>query len=296
MKNNEFKYLTLSDDDMDWGLYLNVAGTAQIPPNSDYPSPCHPSEYFFTWKEGRVLNEFQINFITEGAGILENRHGTFSIKQGSIFVLFPGEWHRYRPLARTGWTENYVGFDGLFARKLIAQPRFSAKEPIFNFGSKEEFLDTYLKIFGLIKEEQPGYQQIASGMVIKLLGYIVSFEKQKGFSGKPIAKVIEAIRFEIRQNMEKELNLKELAEAHHVSYSFFRKMFKKYTGVSPGQYHLQLRITRAKELLISTDRSIKEISYELGFQSIFYFSNLFKKKEGVTPSHFRNKNNVVGDY
>jgi AraC-like DNA-binding protein len=83
-----------------------------------------------------------------------------------------------------------------------------------------------------------------------------------------------------------------MAQKHHVSYSYFRKMFKKYTGVSPGQYHLQLRIMRAKELLISTDKSIKEISYELGFQSIFYFSNMFKKKEGTTPSHFRKKNRM----
>jgi len=90
--------------------------------------------------------------------------------------------------------------------------------------------------------------------------------------------------------MQKEIDLKTLAEKHNVSYSFFRKMFKKYTGVYPGKYQLQLRITRAKELLISTDKSIKEISYELGFQSIFYFSNMFKKKEGVTPSYFRNKN------
>jgi transcriptional regulator GlxA family with amidase domain len=165
---------------------------------------------------------------------------------------------------------------------------------VYHFGIKEELLDTFLKIFDLVEKEQPGYQQIASGMVIKLLGYIISFEKQKNFSGKPIAKVIEAIRFEMRQKMEEELNLRELAKKHNVSYSFFRKMFKKYTGVSPGQYHLQLRITRAKELLISTDKSIKEISYELGFQSIFYFSNMFKKKEGVTPSYFRNKNNLLG--
>lgn len=287
MKNNEFKYLTLSDDDTDWGLYLNVAGTAFIPPNSNYPSQSHPSEYFFTWEEGRVLNEFQINFITEGAGTLENKHGTFPLKQGSIFVLFPGEWHRYQPVAQTGWTEYYVGFDGSLARKLLAQPRFSPKDPVFNFGIKEEFLDTYLKIFDLVKKEQPGYQQIASGMVMKLLGYIISFEKQKGFSGKPVAKVIENIRFEMRQQMEKELNLKELAGTHHVSYSYFRKMFKKYTGVSPGQYHLQLRIIRAKELLASTDLSIKEISLELGFQTIHYFSLIFKKKVGVSPSDFR---------
>jgi AraC-like DNA-binding protein len=292
--NNEFKYLTISEEDSNWGLFLNVAGTANILPNTNYPSPSHPSEYYFTWEKGRILDEYQINFITEGAGMLENRFGSFPLKKGSIFITFPGIWHRYKPALKTGWIETYIGFDGELARKLICKPQFAPEEPVYHFGIKEELLDTFLKIFDLIEKEQPGYQQIASGMVIKLLGYIISFEKQKNFSGKPIAKVIEAIRFEMRQKMEEELNLRELAKKHNVSYSFFRKMFKKYTGVSPGQYHLQLRITRAKELLISTDKSIKEISYELGFQSIFYFSNMFKKKEGVTPSYFRNKNNLLG--
>ncbi len=83
--------------------------------------------------------------------------------------------------------------------------------------------------------------------------------------------------------------MKELAKQYNVGYSYFRQMFKKYTGVSPGQYHLQLRLIRAKELLISTNKSIKEISYEQGFQSIYYFSNLFKKKEGMNPSEFRER-------
>jgi len=126
-------------------------------------------------------------------------------------------------------------------------------------------------------------------MVVKLLGYIISFEKQKGFSGKRIAKVIEEARFLMRQNTEQELDLEELAQQYNVGYSYFRKMFKKYTGVSPGQYHLQLRIIRAKELLVSTDKSIKEISLDLGFQTIHYFSLIFKKKVGVNPSEFRRR-------
>jgi len=292
MNVNFVKYLTISDEDNNWGLYLNVAGSANISPNDNYPLLKHPSEYFFNWEEGRVLKEFQINYITEGEGVLETQFGKFSLKKGCIFIIFPGIWHRYKPFVKTGWTENYIGFDGSMAEKLIAEPQFSPKEPVFYFGIKEEFIDTYLKIFDLVEKEQPGFQQIASGMIIKLLGYIVSFEKQKDFSGKRIAQVIESSRFEMRQNIGKELDLKEMAQKHNVSYSFFRKMFKKYTGVSPGQYHLQLRIMRAKELLVSTDKSIKEIGYELGFQSIFYFSNMFKKKTGDTPSNFRNKNSL----
>jgi AraC-like DNA-binding protein len=126
--------------------------------------------------------------------------------------------------------------------------------------------------------------------VIKLLGYIISFEKQKGFSGKRIVKVIEEVRFMMRQNLSLEINLENLAEQNNVGYSYFRKMFKKFTGVAPGQYHLQLKLMRAKELLISTDKTIKEISHELGFQTIYHFSNLFKKKEGINPSQFRKKN------
>jgi AraC-like DNA-binding protein len=64
-------------------------------------------------------------------------------------------------------------------------------------------------------------------------------------------------------------------------------MFKKYTGVPPVQYHLDLKILRAKEMLLYTDKSVKEISYDLGFQSIYYFSRIFKNKLGVSPSEIR---------
>jgi len=290
MKSDFVKYLTISEDDSNWGLFLNVAGTVTILPEKKYPPENHPSEYYFDWEEGRILNEFQINYITDGEGILETRHGIFELKKGAVFLTFPEVWHRYKPLAKTGWTENFIGFNGEIATKIIATPHFPQQAPVFYFGIKEELLDTYLKVFDLVKKEKPGFQQIASGMIIKLLGYLISFEKQKGFSGKRIEQVIETIRFEIRQNLASDFDLNTLAQKHNVSYSYFRKMFKKYTGVSPGQYHLQLRIMRAKELLVSTEKSVKEISYELGFQSIFYFSNLFKKKTGTTPSNFRNKN------
>lgn len=287
--NNRFKYLTVGEEDSNWGLFLNVAGSSTIESGNIYPPVEHPSGYYFNWKEGRVLHEYQINYITEGSGVFENKHGKFSVNPGSIMFTFPGIWHRYKPTGKTGWKENYIGFNGKIILDLFNHPLFTPRNPVLQIGIKEELLDTYLKIFDLVEREQPGFQQIASGMVIKLLGYIISIEKQKGFSGKRIAKVIEEARFMMRQHMEQEINLEQIAEQHHVGYSYFRQMFKKYTGVSPGQYHLQLRIIRAKELLASTDKSIKEISYELGFQSIYYFSNMFKRKEGMNPSDFRKR-------
>ena len=71
---------------------------------------------------------------------------------------------------------------------------------------KEEFIDTYYKVFDLALKEEPGFQQIVAGMVMKLLGYIFASQKQKQFSGKPIEKIIQKARFHMRENCKKEVN------------------------------------------------------------------------------------------
>jgi transcriptional regulator GlxA family with amidase domain len=72
-----------------------------------------------------------------------------------------------------------------------------------------------------------------------------------------------------------------------MGYSSFRKAFKQITGESPNQYHLNLRLNRAKDLLMTTILNINEIADQTGFESVFYFSKLFKKKNGVSPHNFR---------
>lgn len=285
--NDFFKYLTPGDFDKEWGIYINAAGSTLVAPNSIYPSSKHPTGYHFNWEQGRILNEYQINYITEGRGIFETKNGLFQIKPGSIITISPNVWHRYKPLKKTGWKERYIGFNGAIADQLLSHPFFSSDQPIINIGIHEEILDTYLKIFQLLNKEKPGCQQIASGMVVKLLGYLISLERQKEFTGKRIATIIEDARFKMRANINQELDLEALSSGYNIGYSYFRKMFKKYTGVAPHQYHLELKIMRAKELLLSTDKTVKEISFELGFQSIHYFSRLFKKKVGINPTELR---------
>ena len=282
-----YKYLTAGEEDRNWGFYLNVAGSYFAKSGRLYPPVKHPSGYYFNWENGRVLQEFQINYITEGAGLLETEFGKFAIRQGSIFIIQPGVWHRYRPNQKTGWKEHYIGFNGNMGIPFLSHPIFLENQPVLNPGVRAELIDTYYKIFDLVHEEQPGFQQIASGLIVKLLGYLISFEKQREFHGKRIAGIIEDARFKIRQNVESLLDIEEMANDYNIGYSYFRKMFKSYTGVSPHKYHLELKIIRAKELLLASNKSVKEISYDLGFQSIHYFSRLFKNKVGKSPTEFR---------
>ena len=282
-----FKYITAGEDDRDWGIYLNVVGKSRIEPHTAYPSREHPTGYYFTWKNGRILNEYQINYITEGTGILENEEGRYIIKPGSLMIIRPGVWHRYKPSANTGWVENYVGFSGSLANHFLDKVSTLQNQSFIRSSIREEFIDTYYKLFNIVIQEKPGFQLIASAMIIKLLGYIVAFQKQRHFSGKKIEQLIQKARFQIRENLDGKTDLHQLATDSNVGYSYFRKMFKKYVGISPHQYHLELKLIRARELILTSDKSIKEISYELGFQSIHYFSRLFKSKLGMSPSELR---------
>lgn len=282
-----FTYLTPSEEDKSWGLYLNVTGTSRVKPYMAYPLKEHPSGYYFTWDKGRVLNEFQIIYITEGYGVLETRTNHYSLSPGSVMVIVPGLWHRYRPNKKTGWVENFIGFDGGFARHMLSNDLIKSSLPLIDIGLKEDLLQLYNKLFDSTQKAKPGYQQVASGDVVKLVGTLLSHIKNRDFSGKPIESIIENARQILHEKYAEEIDLHEIAAKDNIGYSYFRKMFKKYTGISPGQYLLQVRVNKARDLLVATDRSIKDITFETGFNSMYYFSRLFKEKMGKTPSEIR---------
>ena len=99
--------------------------------------------------------------------------------------------------------------------------------------------------------------------------------------------MVSKARMLIRDSLEKELTIQQIAKLLGISYSSFRKLFKEYTGLSPATYQQELRLLRAKELLTTTEFSIKQIAYRLQFESPDYFSAKFKAKMGYKPSELR---------
>jgi AraC-like DNA-binding protein len=281
------KYINAGPLDKDWGLYLNVAGYARIAPLLEYPPRVHPSGYFFTWEKGRVLQEYQINYITEGSGILETATDQFAVSPGSVIILRPGMWHRYRPDTSTGWNEHYIGFDGEFCTRLFQEGFFAANRPVLYIGFQENILQLFFEIIQSVKEEKTGHQQVIAATTILMVSKILSVIRNQEFAGKSIERTIQKACLYFRENLNKNINIEKLAQELNVGYSYFRQMFRKYTGISPTQYHLSLRIQKARDLLVSTDQSFKEIAIDLGFESYFYFSRIFKDKTGQSPMEFR---------
>ena len=242
--SDQLRYLTISAIDEEWGIVVTTVGYQFIPPKGNYPLSKHPDNYNFKPQTGRILNEYQLVYITKGSGYFSSQSCKMQkINAGTMILLFPGEWHV-----------------GLY-------------EDILKFAS----------------QEKTGYQEMISSIVLHILGTVYYKRRNNSFTNTYVVDKINEARILMKEQVENPLTPEEIASRLGLGYSWFRRMFKEYTGVSPAQYQLQQKLLKAKELLTSSSMNISEIAYSLKFENAGQFSTFFKKKEGVTPSEFRER-------
>jgi len=132
MTSIHLKYLVVNPVDLDWGAAINSVGFQDIAPGMEYPPKNHPSRYIFTAQNGRILNEYQLLYITNGKGKFSSASlgkGKYvPIEAGMMFLLFPGEWHTYFPDKQTGWKEYWIGFKGPLIDNLVDKGFFSKEK------------------------------------------------------------------------------------------------------------------------------------------------------------------------
>ena len=282
-----YKYLTQSSRDLNWGVALTVAGYSVIEPGTQYPPMEHPAGFQFTIQQRRVISEYQLIYITQGEGTFESQHFLSApVIPGTIFLLFPGEWHRYFPNSNQGWTEYYLGFRGDYIDNLVKQNFLNVEKPLFDIGIKDSILQLFAETFELVKEERSGYQQIASSNLINILGKTL-FHSSNNYFDKETEDLVRESRQLLAEQVSGDVDWDKLSNSLGISYSKFRKTFKSYAGMPPGQYLLQLKVSKARELLLQTNMPLKTIADTLGFRDQYYFNSLFRQKTGLSPGLYR---------
>lgn len=283
------QYITENESDALWGLSVCSVGFQRSKPGDTYPPTGHHREYLFDTPKGRILQEYQLLYIIKGQGTLHTTHGgTFDIHAGDMFLLFPGEWHSYRPDPDTGWEEYWIGFKGTNIDHRVEQGFFSVEQPVYRVGINTTITKLYRDAIRTVSRQEAFFQQLLAGIVNHLLGLMFMTSRNISLLSTPYMPiVIQKARDFMQENIETDISMPQVAEQLQMSYATFRHMFKKYTGLSPAQYFINLRIHRAKELLRSTDLSVKAITYRLHFENPEYFSTLFKRRTGLKPSEFK---------
>jgi AraC-like DNA-binding protein len=284
---NYHKYFALSREDHEWGVFIKDCGSIYFSAKAKKQSTGHPATYQFSWEKGRVLDEYQLIYIVKGKGIFESSPGRqISLKSGQLILIFPGAWHRYKSVQPQDWHTYWVGFSGRLTNDIIRHLIFTKANPVIDIGYHETLINCYRHIMEISQHEFPGYQQVLAGEIMKLVGWIHAIGKMSSFEDEGTSTIIQDARAMLRQP-DQFPKVESVAVKLNMSYSKFRKLFRDYTGMSPGQFRMQHQIFKAKEMLTAQQLSIQEISYALGFESTQYFSRIFKRKTGSTPGGFR---------
>jgi len=279
-----------SERDQLWGLCVTTIGYEEIGPHDPYPTRGHADGYYFDLKKGRILPEYQLLYITEGEGVFHSRTVPEArLKEGDFFLLFPGEWHSYHPTGPRGWKKFWIGFSGHNMDDRVRARFLSPTKPIYHVGFSDAIVSLYRSALDAAMAEEAYSQQLMAGVVNHLIGLMYSLERNIELKTRNQQHVdmVNRARLRIREELESPLTIQQVAEEMGVSYSNFRKLFKEHTGLSPATYQQDLRLQRAKELLSTTNMSIKEIAYRLNFESPDYFSSKFRIKTGRKPSDLR---------
>jgi AraC-like DNA-binding protein len=283
-----FRYFPISPRDRQWGVYVTGVGSTHVPPfTRSYPVSVHPDAYMYAWENGRVLDEYQALYIARGAGQFESkRTGTLPVEPGSVMLLFPSEWHRYRPNRESGWDEYWVSFGGEYVDHLVKQHFFSPQEPVLHTGEDETIQHAYLDLLDRARTEPIGYQQLNAASVQEILAAALAAMRRQRHGGRG-DDVVRKAKAEMEQCVEGILRIDKLAATLALSEEHLRRLFRDHVGMSPYQFYLELKIHRARQMLRETGLTVKEIACKLGFESPFHFSKAFAQRAGVSPTQWR---------
>lgn len=286
---NKIHYCPIGEPQRKFGLYVTGAGQETTKPGEPYPHAYHSSDYYFNWSKGRALVdwEYQLLFIRSGEGVIEFKRGKpLRLKAGSVIILHPGEWHRYRPNPKTGWSEAYIGFGGEFLDRIITPPFFPDAPTIFLIQPDDNFEHRLLELIKEIQSTSAERPYSLAAQTVALLSTLIEtsrIQENPSISNVPIRRA----HLYIAHHLGEAIDFAALAKRVGMGYSMFRKEFQSYTKMAPLEYQLALRLRRAMNLLSSSETPIAQIAAETGFRSPAYFSRFFRKSTGLSPLVYR---------
>ncbi len=264
-----------------------AGGCASVSPGAEYPPVGHGEGHAFTWENGRVLGAFQVVGVTEGIGEFESKvTGRVSVRAGTVMLLFPGVWHRYRPNARTGWSESWIELVGTTADRLLAAGVISPERAVVRLSGVSAFSELMGGIHARLRQPSQGYDAETGALALQLMSRLAS-DRRGGAEPSPLDAAIARAERILLEHLHDPPAMPEVAEKVGLAYSYFRREFKRRTGFSPRLYLQRLRLDKARRMLGTTPDSIQAIADRLGFNSAFHLSASFKKEFGVSPQGWR---------
>ncbi len=259
-------------NDKSGSLYDNNCGCSQTQPLHSFGPASKP--------------HYLIHYVLSGKGIFRVHDKEYCLGAGYGFLIQPNELAFYQADAEDPWSYLWVGFAGSRAEEYLKSMGLTSHHPIFSSDRSEELYAAVKDMmdhntFGVSNDlRRNGQLGVFLSIIADSAGVVMS-EEDKGNRY-----VEKAVSF-IQSNYCNPIRVTDIAEYVCINRSYLYTLFQNYLGTSPQQFLAVFRLTKARELLESTEYSIESIALSCGYSDALVFTKAFRSLHGMSPSAYR---------
>lgn len=250
------------------------------------------SKPYFTEREN--LPSYLIKYTLSGCGELRYKGKSYQLKAGDVFFIDCLDYQYYHTVSQEPWEMDWIHLYGANVAAFYEE-FFKNGSPVFHTNpasSRQNPIHLLLQDLLMLQPEPNAKTAFQSSVLIhQLLNELLLQKYHLDFSDSEIPPYILQIRDQLEEDFRQGITLESLEERYHINKYQIVKEFSKYMGLPPIEYQISKRISYSKDLLRYSRLSIKEISLAIGIENTVYFSRLFKKKVGISPSDYRQTEN-----
>lgn len=211
--------------------------------------------------------------------------------EGDLLIVPAGLAHRYSADSADPWSIYWIHFDGGDAADFCAHTALAQHPEGYLF----HHLGVHAQLiadFEAMMETRHSVQDLvthiyAASQTRQILSHIALLKPASVLRNRRESIELEPVHALMRSHLHETLNLELLAAAANLSKYHFIKRYRDLTGTTPINRFIQLKMERACHLLDTTDKEIKEVAFAVGYDDAYYFSRLFRKQLGLSPSQYR---------
>lgn len=232
-----------------------------------------------------LRNHYLIHFVAAGKGRIIINDTEYSLQKGDGFITTPNKVAFYEADSEQPWEYYWVGFNGVDASRLVSAAGMSGSSPCFRCEDMQRIIDLIMDIYD--SKGSSLHNEVAmSGALYRFFAYLI---EQSGSEFDPSGRIDDYIELAVRyieHNYSQPISVSDIAASAGISRSHLYRLFVQGLGITPNEYLVQYRINTASELLREKQINVSEAAYSSGFSDPLYFSRVFKKIKGVTPSKY----------
>ncbi len=239
----------------------------------------------------REHDDFLLMYCVDGVGDLsgEKEGGTAfhtAVTAGDVVLLPPGIAHDYAARATQPWSLFWCHFRGEQARAFYEHIQFPGAEPVVRGLSDLSLQTGFSSMLSIVGTGYSATSFIHAANQLRQVLTLIERLRRRTHREEE-ARSLATVRDYMRDNLHRRLTLDDLARVSQLSKFHFNRRYRALTGYAPLQHFTHLKIEQACYLLESSQRSIADISFELGYDDPLYFSRVFRKVTGRAPSAYR---------